>query len=134
VSYNLYKRLKTIAEIEFRDIVINGDIILTYSGLARKLRLFLIDGTFIDIWYSPEGEYSFHWEQRGIRDSIYRHDNAPHGKWSTLKTFPKHCHIDVDRNVSESFIPDEPEEAMRAFIKIIRDKLFELKAISMTIV
>ncbi len=125
--YTLYKQLKTIADKEFHDIVINSEIILTYSGSAKKLRLSLIDETFIDIWYSTEGEYSFHWEQRGIRDSIYRHDNAPHFKWSAIKTFPKHCHNGTDENVFESYISDKPEEAIKQFIGIVREKIIELK-------
>ena len=90
--YSLYKQLKSIADIEFDDFVINSEIIFSYSGRPRKLRLDLMEGTFIDIWYSLDGSYSFHWEQREVRDAIYRHDNAPHKKWSAIKTFPMHCH------------------------------------------
>jgi hypothetical protein len=60
--YSLYKQLKSIADKEFNDIVLNSEIIFSYSGRARKLRLDLMEGTFIDIWYSPDGGYSFHWE------------------------------------------------------------------------
>ena len=123
--YSLYKQLKSIADNEFNDIVINSEIIFTYSGRARKLRLDLMEGTFIDIWYSLDGSYSFHWEQREVRDAIYRHDNAPHSKWSALKTFPSHCHN--NQEVSESNIPGEPGEAIREFLKIVRKKLLELK-------
>ena len=62
--FELYRKLEQIAIVEFDDIVDDCMIIFTYSGRAQKLRLKLIDKTFIDIWYSPEGEYSFHWEQR----------------------------------------------------------------------
>ena len=123
--YSLYKQLKSIADNEFNDIVINSEIIFTYSGRARKLRLDLMEGTFIDIWYSLDGSYSLHWEQREVRDAIYRHDNAPHSKWSAIKTFPRHCHN--NNEVSESFIPGEPEAAVREFLKIVRKKLLELK-------
>lgn len=125
--YKLYKKLKSIVENEFYDIVQNSEIIFSYSGRARKLRVNLIDGTFIDIWYSIEGEYSLHWEQRGVRDRIYRHDNAPHLKWADIKTFPKHCHNRRDEDVSESFISDDPEDAIREFIGIVREELIELK-------
>lgn len=123
--YSLYKQLKSIADNEFNDIIINSEIISSYSGRARKLRLDLMEGTFIDIWYSLDGSYSFHWEQREVRDAIYRHDNAPHSKWSAIKTFPRHCHN--NNEVSESFIPGEPDAAVREFLKIVRKKLLELK-------
>ena len=125
--YNIYKRLKEISEKEFFDIVINAEIIYTYSGRARKLRIHLIDETFIDVWYSTEGEYSYHWEQRGVRDSIYRHDNAPHQKWANIKTFPKHCHSMDESTVIESNISDNPEDAIKEFITLVREKLVKLK-------
>ncbi|HLP44357.1 MAG TPA: DUF6516 family protein [Candidatus Deferrimicrobium sp.] len=124
--YELYRQLKSIVDTEFYDVAINSEIIFSYSGRARKLRINIIDDTFIDVWYSPEGEYSFHWEQRGIRNSIYRHDNAPHLKWSAIKTFPKHCHNNTEENTSESYISDNPEDAIRQFIGIVREKLIEL--------
>ena len=88
----LYNQLKEIADSEYADIIKETRIIFSYTGRARKLRLELADNTFVDIWYSQEGEYSFHWEQRDLRAILYRHDNAPHKRWSYVKTFPKHCH------------------------------------------
>lgn len=126
--YTLYKQLKSIADIEFDDIITDTVIICSYSGFAKKLRIELIDGTFIDIWYSTEGDYSFHWEQREIRNYIYRHDNAPHQKWSFVNTFPKHRHDGEDQNVVNSYIPDEPEEAIRTFLSIVKEKLLNLKS------
>ena len=126
--YTLYNQLKSIAEIEFDDIITDTVIICSYSGFAKKLRIELIDGTFIDIWYSAEGEYSFHWEQREIRNSIYRHDNAPHQKWSYVNTFPKHCHDGDDHNVICSYLPNIPEEALKTFLSIVREKLLNLKS------
>ncbi|RJQ44358.1 MAG: hypothetical protein C4538_10585 [Nitrospiraceae bacterium] len=87
-----YRQLKEIADKEFSEIIEDSGVILSYTGKARKLRLKLIDGTFADIWYSHEGEYSYHWEQTETRNKVYRHDNSPHLKWSYVKTFPKHCH------------------------------------------
>ncbi|NIM18508.1 MAG: hypothetical protein GTO45_41545 [Candidatus Aminicenantes bacterium] len=128
--YEIYRQLKSIAENEFGDIVTTTEIISSFSGRARKLRINIIDGTFVDIWYSVEEEYSFHWEQRGVRDAVYRHDNAPHRKWSAIKTFPKHCHNGTEQNVSESYISDEPEKAVREFLKIVREKLLKLEIYS----
>ncbi len=124
---DLYKNLQKIAEVEFKDIIESNHIIFSFSGRARKLRLHIIDGTFVDIWYSLDGGYSFHWEQRNIRNSVLRHDNAPHGKWKEIKTFPKHCHDGIQTNVLESHLPDKPENALREFLGIVRNKLIEIK-------
>jgi hypothetical protein len=125
--FELYRKLEQITVVEFNDIVEDYVIILTYSGRAQKLRLKLIDKTFIDVWYSLEGEYSFHWEQREIRGTIYRHDNAPHKKWKYIKTFPKHCHDGTQENVTESYISDIPETALKYFLSIVRKRLVKLQ-------
>lgn len=122
----LYRKLELIATNEFADIINESIIIYAYSGRAQKLRLKIIDKTFIDVWYSLDGEYSFHWEQREIRNKIYRHDNAPHKKWKRIKTYPKHCHDDTQENVIESYISEIPEKAIRDFLDIVRKRLLEL--------
>lgn len=122
-----YRQLKEIVDCEYNDITEESEIIFSYAGRARKLRLKLIDNTFIDIWHSQEGEYSFHWEQRHIRNTIYRHDNAPHKKWSSIRTFPKHCHDGIQGNVTESNLSDNPNDALREFLAIVRKKMIELK-------
>ena len=124
---DLYKQFKKISDNEFGDIIEESTIIFSSSGRARKLRLELIDNTLIDIWYSSEGEYSFHWEQTEVRNSIYRHDNAPHEKWSCVKTFPKHCHDGTQNNVVESSIPDKPDHVLREFMYIVKKKMIGFK-------
>jgi hypothetical protein len=121
----LYRKLEFIATNEFADIVYDNVIIYSYSGRARKLRLKIIDNTLIDVWYSIDGEYSFDWEQREIRKTIYRHDNAPHKKWKRIKTYPKHCHDGKQENVLESYLSEAPEKAMREFLGIVRNRLLE---------
>lgn len=122
----LYRKLEFIATNEFADIINESTIINSYSGRVRKLRLKVIDKSFIDVWYSFDGDYSFHWEQRDVRNAIYRHDNAPHKKWNHIKTFPKHCHDGTDDNVIESYISEIPERAIRSFLEISRNRLFDL--------
>lgn len=100
----IYKRIQLIAELKFSDILKSTELIKGSTGRIRKLRLHLIDNTFLDIWYSLDSNYSFHWEQRGVRNSIYRHDNAPHEKWRHVSTFPKYCHDGDEQIVTESFL------------------------------
>lgn len=120
-----YSQLKEIADKEFGEIIEDSGIILSYTGRARKLRLKLVDGTFVDIWYSHEGEYSYHWEQTETRNKVYRHDNAPHLKWACVKTFPKHCHDGNQDHVIESYIPEKPEDAARWFLGIVRKEMLK---------
>jgi len=122
-----YKQLEALAVSEFGDIVEDSMVIASYSGRARKLRIKLIDQTFVDVWHTAEGEYSFHWEQSMIRNSIYRHDNAPHGKWSYVATFPRHCHDGAQDNVVESYLSPIPATALREFLRIVRKKMIESK-------
>lgn len=122
----LYSRLKVIADTEFVEIVQDSEIIFTNSGRAQKLRVRLVDGTFVDIWYSLEGEYSFHWEQKPQRNMMLRHDNAPHSKWSYVKTFPKHCHDGIQENITESHLSNEPETALREFLAIVRKSIITM--------
>lgn len=115
----LFKTLAEVAEKEFQDIV-------TFtSRLDEKLRIFLVDKSYVDIWFSRKlrGRYTYHWEHTHIRGKIHRHDNIPHHKWSPIKTFPKHFHNDDEANVQESTIDDDPEIGLRGFLEFIRQKL-----------
>jgi hypothetical protein len=118
------RRLKETAEIEFSDIV--EDVIITD---INELRIILIDGSFVDIWYSLklEGRYSYHWERKHLDGSIYRHNNAPHVRWQEVKTFPKHFHNGDEDRVIDSDINDEPGEALKEFLLFIRKKLIGKK-------
>ena len=100
---------------EFSDIITNVEL------QPDKLRIMLIDGSWIEIRYPVEDKFSFHW-QRG--DKIYRLDTAPHHKH--IKTFPRHIHLGSEDNVVEDFITrvgDKPEENFRNFMKWVRSQL-----------
>ena len=118
-----YKRIKENIELRFSDILKSAELIQGTAGRIRKLRLYLIDNTFVDIWYSSDGSYSYHWEQRNVRNAIYRHDNAPHRKWRNVSTFPKHCHDGNQLNVIESFLPDNYENAVEEFLRLVRERM-----------
>lgn len=118
--------LNKIALSEYRDVVERAELILSPAGRIRKLRIYLLDGSFADVWRSSKGDYSFHWERRFINGSLYRHDNAPHARWRHVSTFPKHFHNGRQDNVESSFISDSPEEALRDFLNFVRGRLAEI--------
>jgi hypothetical protein len=121
---DLYIKLENKILIEFKDIVISTKILRRKSYGASKLRLYLVDETFMDIWISETGKFSFHWEQRKKRGLIHRHDNAP--DFPNIKTFPKHFHNGEEENVKESHINDNPEIGIKQFLEFIRDKIKEV--------
>ena len=118
-----YKRIKRNVELKFSDILKSAELMQGTAGRISKLRLHLIDNTFVDIWYSSDNSYSYHWEQRNIRNAIYRHDNAPHKKWRNVSTFPKHCHDGTQINVTESFLPDNFDNAVEEFLRLVRERM-----------
>lgn len=113
-------RLCEIAEIEFSDLVASAR-----SPGTNQVRILVIDGSFIDVWYSLKlvGRYSYHWERLALDNTIYRHDNAPHASWRKIATFPKHFHNGSELNVVESHISSIPEEALREFLSFARKML-----------
>lgn len=122
---SVYRVLAKLAASEFNDIVTGTRFITLPSGELAKLRLAIIDDSFLDIWLSGSGRYSYHWERRVITGDLYRHDNAPHTKWRYVSTFPKHFHNGDEDTVVESHISDDPEEATRIFLSFARRKLLE---------
>jgi len=119
----LYQELLQVATERFKDIVDEGKIFFTESGEPLKLRLNVIDGSFIDVFYSARGRYSFHWERREINGTFYRYDNAPHPRWKDIKTFPRHFHDGSEENCKESYLSDDPIAAMEEILKFMKSKL-----------
>jgi hypothetical protein len=77
------------------------------------------------VWFSLklQGRYSFHWERRALDGKIYRHDNAPHKRWESVATFPRHFHDGRETNVSESYLSEVPEQALREFLAFVRTRI-----------
>ena len=123
--YSIYRDLARLAASEFGEIITETRFITLPSGEPAKLRLAMIDDSFLDIWLSGSGRYSYHWERRVITGDLYRHDNAPHTKWRHVSTFPKHLHNGDEDTVAESYIRDDPEEAARMFLGFVRRKLLK---------
>lgn len=116
-----YNELWLIAQSEYKDIVISGKIFTKRSCGSAKLRIFFKDNTYLDVWLSPGGKYSYHWEQRAQRGLIYRYDNAP--DFPEIKTRPHHLHNGAETNVQASHIPTNPLAAIRHILDIIRERI-----------
>jgi len=100
--------------------VSEAEILYTESKEPLKLRLNIVDGSIVDIFYSTGGKYSYHWDRRIVNGSVYRHDNAPHKRWRKIKTFPKHFHQEAEYTVKESYISDDPLSAIKEFLGFVR--------------
>ena len=118
----MYDDLERIALDEFSDTVTGSRKIGRRAHTTLKLRLSVRDGTFVDVWLSPDGvRYAFHWEQRAKRGLIHRHDNAP--DHPHIATHPKHFHNGSEEKVEESYIPDDPLAALRYFLTFVRSQI-----------
>lgn len=114
-----YKKLLNTAVTEFKSVVESGNILYSQSGEPLKLRLYMCDDSFMDIYLSTKRKYSYHWDRRSITKEIYRHDNAPHNKWKHISTFPKHFHNGSEEKVESSYISDDPEFALKEFLNFV---------------
>jgi len=116
----IYQRLSDIALLEF-------PLLVTSTRIGEgKLRIFIIDKSYIDVWFSEKrrGSYSYHWERRAINGTIYRHDNKPDKAARSVKTFPKHFHEGSERAApKESHVSDDPEDALREFLSFCQRHL-----------
>ena len=120
----IYRALRTIALHEFADLVLSAEVLLAATGDPLKLRLEIVDGSLLDLYFSVSGRYAYHWDRRLTSEGdLYRHDNAPHERWRGVATFPKHFHEGSEGNVVDSNISDEPEAAIREFLGFVRHKL-----------
>lgn len=118
----MYDELIRLAEMEFGDIVARTETIGRRAGVALKMRVHLVDATIVDVWLSPDlNRYAYHWEQRAVRGLLHRHDNAP--DHPDIPTFPKHFHNGSEEAIEASYIPDEPEQALRSFLTFVRTSL-----------
>jgi hypothetical protein len=113
------ERLRKIAEVEFPAIVRSTII------MRDKLRVVLMDSSYIDFWWSTQiaGRYAHHWERRHVDGTMYRHDNMPHPQWQRVASFPKHFHVEGQPHVVESTIADDPEQAVRQFLAFAASKI-----------
>ena len=112
-------KLKRIVGIEYNDIIRDSSI------PHDKLRVFIRDGSIVDIWFSKKipGRFSYHWEKRQIDGKICRHDNFPDSRWKEVATFPKHFHDGSQNRIHGSKINDDLASGVREFMDFIRKML-----------
>ncbi len=111
--------LRRIAEVEFSDIVVQTDF------LGSKLRVLLVDSSFVDVWASRKlaGRFGFHWERRHLDGHIYRYDNFPDTHWSDIPSFPFHVHDGVQDNVIAAPFAQDIEQGFRQFMAFVRQRM-----------
>ena len=111
--------LKRIAEVEFADIVLN------LLKIEYKVRIILVDNSFIDIHLSQkiEDKFGFHWECMDANETIYRYDNFPDKKWQSVATYPYHFHNGSQDVVEPSPFPQSVLDGFRAFMEFVRRRL-----------
>jgi hypothetical protein len=116
---SLQGQIRRIAEIEFAPIVVQTDI------LGSKLRVLLIDTSYVDVWVSRAlvGRFGFHWERRHLDGRIYRYDNFPDINWSNVSTFPFHFHDGTQDAVASTPFATEPEQGFREFMTYVEQMI-----------
>ena len=115
---DLYQRIADIAKKSFNDLVARADFLGGTTASPDKVRISIIDGSFLDIWLSEEGDYSYHWERRRQSGEIFRWDNAPHHP--QIKTYPDHFHKYNEQNVFSSKLSSNCDFAIREVLEFIR--------------
>lgn len=94
-------------------------IITGLEDLRTKIRIYLADNYFLDIYFNATlKKYSYVLIKNEKR--ILGWDNAPHHK--NIKTFPHHFHT-RDREVTDSNLTGSPETDLIIVMKIVREFL-----------
>lgn len=114
-----FESLARIAEIEFSGIVMDSAL------LGGKLRLFINDTSYIDIWLSHtlEDRFGFHWERRHLDGTFYRYDNFPDTAWRSVNTYPRHFHNGSQDAVESAPFLVDIMEGFRDFLRFAAEKL-----------
>lgn len=113
------QQIRRIAEIEF------APLISTAQPLGSKLRLFIRDGSFVDIWVAERlpNRFGFHWERGHLDGTLFRYDNFPDTLWRNLETFPFHFHNGSQEKVESSMFPTDLLAGFRAFMTFLANHL-----------
>ena len=115
MTREILERIMAFLMEKFRGIIVSEPIII-----RRRLRVYLDDGSIIDIRYPNNYEYSLHWQ--GKR-KIIRIDTAPHHPH--LRSHPRHIHLFNEDNVIDDEITSfnlDPTENVEKFMLFIIEK------------
>ena len=111
--------LRRVAEVEFADII-RDTFFISY-----KLRIILIDNSFIDLNLSKKipDRFGFHWECRDKAGTVFRYDNFPDKNWKNISTFPYHFHRGSQNKLEASPFPLTIIDGFRSFMEFVKSKL-----------
>lgn len=114
--------LQRVAQIEFSHLLVDA---LT---IGEKVRLFLTDSSYIDLWISIRltERFGFHWERRHLDGTFYRYDNFPDTTWRDVSTFPRHFHNGTQEAVEAASFSADITAGFRDFMRFVRTKFAEL--------
>lgn len=113
------EEIKRIAEVQFSDIV------NTTFMIGQKLRIVLINNSYIDTYISKKNldRFGFHWECMDEKKIIYRYDNYPDKNWQFIETFPYHFHNGSQNKVETSPFSLNILDGFRDFMTFVRKHL-----------
>jgi hypothetical protein len=111
--------LRRVAEIEF------GGLVAESQPLDEKLRLYLSDGSYIDLWLSRRlhERFGFHWERRHLDGTFYRYDNFPNTAWRDIASYPHHFHAGAQDTVISTPFATELRAGFREFMRFVAAKV-----------
>lgn len=110
---------RRIAEIEF------GSLVADSQPLGEKLRLFLGDSSYVDLWLSRRlhERFGFHWERRHLDGTFYRYDNFPNTAWRDIVSYPYHFHDGAQDEVISTPFSTDLLTGFREFMRFVAVKI-----------
>jgi len=116
LTYEILLEIKEFIRKNYGKILLRDPVIFR----KRRLRVYLDDGSFIDIRYANPQEYSLHWQGE---NKIIRVDTAPHHPH--LASYPRHVHLFREDNIVNddiTILGDNPVENVRRFLEFVIKK------------
>ena len=109
------RSLAELARSEFPSLLKEGPVLL-----PDRLRLLLVDGSFLDVRYPALNKYSFQWQ---AKNRFVRINTAEHHP--NLPTFPRHIHLDERTVAADTLtkLENSPEENLRSVLSWVRSEL-----------
>ena len=111
-----YEAIRSLALKDYHKRVREAHILRDHrSAASGKLRLLFKDSSFLDIYLSPSGKYSYHWERRMLDGTVFRFDNAPHHPHIGIE----HLHKGTEEAIVHYSINADPVEAFHEVMSFI---------------